>query len=103
MIKKDDNLLDHDYDGIQELDNDLPPWWLWLFYISIAVAVGYMLHYHVFRTGDLQVTEYYREVVAGFKTFEYRNNDRDFKPDAFCRKAIDEQIKLIDPEFLGEE
>ncbi len=62
MAKKDDNLLDHDYDGIQELDNDLPPWWLWLFYITIGFSVIYMLHYHVFRTGDLQIAEYNKEI-----------------------------------------
>lgn len=62
MTKKGDKLLDHDYDGIQELDNDLPPWWLWLFYITIGISVVYMLHYHVFRTGDLQIAEYNKEV-----------------------------------------
>lgn len=62
MAKKDDNLLDHDYDGIQELDNDLPPWWLWLFYLTIAFAVIYMLNYHVFKTGDLQIAEYNKEM-----------------------------------------
>jgi cytochrome c oxidase cbb3-type subunit 3 len=39
MVKKfekvKDELLDHDYDGVQELDNELPPWWLWLFHITI--------------------------------------------------------------------
>lgn len=44
-------LTDHDYDGIQELDNRLPPWWLWGFYISIAFAVVYMVHYHVTGNG----------------------------------------------------
>lgn len=48
-------LMDHDYDGIQELDNSLPPWWLWGFYISIAFGVVYLFHYHVFQTGDLAV------------------------------------------------
>ncbi|MEJ2055682.1 MAG: cbb3-type cytochrome c oxidase N-terminal domain-containing protein, partial [Calditrichaceae bacterium] len=62
MTKKDEKLLDHDYDGIRELDNDLPPWWLWLFYITIAFAVVYMLYYHVFDAGDLQVEAYYKEV-----------------------------------------
>ena len=107
MIKKDDNLLDHDYDGIQELDNDLPPWWLWLFYISIAVAVGYMLHYHVFRTGDLQVTEYYREVdpdwtppseqgakQAGlFYESPYAASRQDLTPRMLKEKLIAEQIE----------
>ncbi len=31
----------HEWDGIVELDNPLPRWWLWVFYASIAVAVGY--------------------------------------------------------------
>jgi len=31
-------LLDHNYDGIQELDNNLPRWWVWLFYITMSRA-----------------------------------------------------------------
>ena len=62
MDKKEDRLLEHDYDGIQELDNDLPPWWLWLFYISIIFAVVYMIHYHVTGTGDSSYVEYMKEI-----------------------------------------
>lgn len=53
----------HDFDGIQEYDNDLPPWWKYLFYVTIVFAVGYMLHYHVFRTGALQIEEYETEMA----------------------------------------
>ena len=35
-------LMDHDYDGIRELDNNLPPWWLYGFYLSIVFAIVYM-------------------------------------------------------------
>jgi cytochrome c oxidase cbb3-type subunit 3 len=42
-----DILLEHNYDGIQELDNNLPPWWKYSFYISIVWAFGYMAYYHV--------------------------------------------------------
>jgi cytochrome c oxidase cbb3-type subunit III len=52
----------HDFDGIQEYDNDLPPWWKAMFYVSIVFAVGYMLHYHVFKTGALQTEEYEMEM-----------------------------------------
>jgi len=50
--------LGHDYDGIRELDNPMPPWWLAGFFISIVFAVVYMFHFHVLGTGDLQEVEY---------------------------------------------
>ena len=40
-------LLDHEIDGIRELDNKLPRWWVWLFYCTIIFAVGYLAYYHV--------------------------------------------------------
>ena len=58
MEKEKDLMLDHDYDGIRELDNSLPPWWLYGFYITIAISVVYMLHFHVFKTGALSEEEY---------------------------------------------
>ena len=38
MTRKRDELLDHDADGIREFDNDLPRWWLYGFYFTIAVG-----------------------------------------------------------------
>lgn len=55
-------ILDHNYDGIKELDNDLPPWWLYGFYISIAFAIIYLLRYHVFN-GPSQIDELETELV----------------------------------------
>lgn len=55
-------MLDHDYDGIKELDNNLPPWWKWLFYVTIIFSAVYMLHYHVLDTGELQEQEYVTEM-----------------------------------------
>jgi cytochrome c oxidase cbb3-type subunit 3 len=58
-------LFDHNYDGIQELDNALPRWWVWLFYITIIYAAVYLVYYHVARAGDLQAAEYDKEMKAG--------------------------------------
>jgi len=61
---EDEILLDHDYDGIRELDSRIPPWFTWLFYITIIFAVYYMLSYHVFGTGKLMYEEYNDEMQA---------------------------------------
>ncbi len=50
-------ILDHNYDGIKELDNELPPWWVYGFYATIIFAVVYMARYHIFDGVD-QETEY---------------------------------------------
>ncbi|HMP88515.1 MAG TPA: cbb3-type cytochrome c oxidase N-terminal domain-containing protein, partial [Lacibacter sp.] len=57
-----DVLLDHDYDGIRELDNALPPWWKYGFYITIALAVVYLLRFHVTGTGPNPEQEYAAEM-----------------------------------------
>lgn len=56
-------LIDHDFDGIQELDNHLPPWWLWSFYASIVFAIGFHLVYDVFHIGPDQLGEYRTEMA----------------------------------------
>lgn len=57
-----DIILDHEYDGIRELDNNLPPWWKWLFYATIIFSVVYMLHFHVLSPQIDQHFEYTEEM-----------------------------------------
>ena len=57
-------LLDHEYDGIRELDNKLPRWWVWLFNITIVYAAVYLLYYHVLG-GPSSAQEYASEMKAG--------------------------------------
>lgn len=49
--------MGHDYDGIRELDNRLPPWWLWGFYSCIIVSAIYLWRFHVSHTGPSSVQE----------------------------------------------
>lgn len=61
-MKYEDKLLDHNYDGIQELDNSLPPWWLNLFYITLVWGFLYVIYYHVTDMGFTQEEEYKAEM-----------------------------------------
>jgi cytochrome c oxidase cbb3-type subunit 3 len=60
--KEADVMLDHDYDGIRELDNALPPWWKYGFAITIVVAFIYMLNFHVLGYGKNPTEEYLAEI-----------------------------------------
>lgn len=55
-------MMDHDYDGIKELDNNLPPWWKYGFYLTIVIGFVYLIHFHIAQTGDLQIGEYQKEM-----------------------------------------
>jgi cytochrome c oxidase cbb3-type subunit 3 len=57
-LTKDRYLGGHEYDGIRELDNRLPRWWLYLFIITIVFSVVYLLGYHVTKWWPLQEAEY---------------------------------------------
>jgi cytochrome c oxidase cbb3-type subunit III len=54
--------LDHEYDGIRELDNRLPPWWLYGFYCTILFACVYLWRYHVSHSAPLSGEEYVIEM-----------------------------------------
>lgn len=62
LEKEKDILLNHDYDGIQELDNNLPPWWIGMFYLSIIFGVFYIIVFHFSDLGKSQIEEYQTEV-----------------------------------------
>lgn len=77
--KEADIMLDHDYDGIQELDNSLPPWWKYGFYITILVAVFYLGYYHTFGIGQNPTQEYLAEMERAkiqMEAYEATNKDK---------------------------
>ena len=64
-MSEQDRLLGHaaDNDGIDEYDNRMPPWWLWMFGFSIVWAVGYTVDYH-FISHRSQAGSYDAEMLA---------------------------------------
>lgn len=95
MAQEQELLIAHDYDGIQELDNPIPAWFMYLFYGSIVFGVGYLLNYHVFKTAPLQYAEYRNEMAQA-----------DIEKKAFLSKAanrVDENtVKIVhDPAVIA--
>lgn len=73
-------IKDHDYDGIRELDNPMPPWWKWLFYITIVFAVIYMIRIFVFKSDDLiQEREFANEMENLAKEAPSESEAAEFK------------------------
>jgi cytochrome c oxidase cbb3-type subunit 3 len=67
--QEEDVLLDHDYDGIKELDNVLPPWWVGLFYACVIFAIVYLVRFHVY--GDYtQEEEFTADMIKAEKEVE---------------------------------
>ena len=60
---EEDVLMHHEYDGIRELNNVLPPWWLWLFYGTIIWGVVYLVNVHILGVMPLQADEYEQEMA----------------------------------------
>ncbi|MDX6746389.1 cbb3-type cytochrome c oxidase N-terminal domain-containing protein [Polaribacter sp. PL03] len=70
-------VLDHNYDGIRELDNSLPPWWVYMFYASIVFAIVYLVRFEVLD-GDSQIVEYDKAVAeAKAELNKYRSTATD--------------------------
>lgn len=64
--KEDPLLSDHEYDGIQEFDNPMPRWWVWIFWGTFYFAVCYFLWFDVYMKGP-SVTEEYAADMAAFR------------------------------------
>jgi cytochrome c oxidase cbb3-type subunit 3 len=63
-------MMEHTYDGIEELDNPTPPWFMYLFYLTIIFGAFYGAYYHLYATENLQAGEYKTEVAVAEKARE---------------------------------
>jgi len=87
-------LMDHDYDGIKELDNNLPPWWVYLFYGCIGFAAVYLIRYELMGA-DNQEMEFQKEMTqARIDIEEYKKT----APDLMDEKTV---VLLTEPSELA--
>jgi cytochrome c oxidase cbb3-type subunit 3 len=86
-------LMDHDYDGIKELDNNLPPWWVYLFYACIIFSVVYLVRYEIMGAPDQEAELKSEMAQAKIEVAEYMKT----APDLMDEKTV---TVLTDPADL---
>jgi len=86
-------LMDHDYDGIKELDNNLPPWWVYLFYACIIFAVVYLVRFEIMGAPDQEAELKNEMAQAKIEVAEYMKT----APDLMDEKTV---TLLTDPADL---
>ncbi len=92
--------LRHDFDGISELDNPAPPWFMYLFYSCILFSVVYMIRYSWLKTGPDQKQEYDQAVlVLEARTQSYLAKQAD-NVDERTVKYIQDKNKLMEAQSI---
>lgn len=94
--KEKDVMLDHNYDGIRELDNQLPPWWKYGFYLTIVFGLVYLVVYHVSGSANLQLAEYQESI-------DQAEQERQSRIAMSANYITEENVKMTtDPNELAE-
>ncbi len=84
--------IDHGFDGIIELDNKLPIWWVHLFYITVIFSVIYLLSYllldfsNPYKEYDLS----YKKQLYNIKIFEQKKPQASLEKSFFKKRLINE-------------
>lgn len=86
MAKYEDKLLDHNFDGIQEYDNPLPGWWVYLFIFTMIWGGLYLFYYHISGEGPSSSEEYAQEI-------------REYKTEFAALIAAEQNVDWDNPDF----
>ena len=89
-------VMAHDYDGIHELDNRLPRWWVYGFYFTILFGTVYIYRYHISHTAPLPQEE-----------LQIAMHDAEIQKENYLKSAadkVDENTVTLnaDPSFVGD-
>lgn len=82
-----DQVLDHEYDGIREYDNKLPNWWLYTLYGAIVFSVAYWLVFHTFGVGKLPDERYVVEMTEAAEAQLARMDGQEIDDEALTLMA----------------
>ena len=92
-------LLDHEYDGIQEYDNPMPGWWVAVFWASFFFAIGYVFHYHVSPNG-VSVADAYEADMAEARAIEAKRSLGEAVTEAGLQKLAADPALMKDAQAI---
>lgn len=94
-------LLDHNYDGIQELNHPLPSWWNFIFYTAIIYSIGYFIFYQIMGGPSLreEFDKDYSKIVAAQE--EFKKNNSAYKHELYVAAATPDGIKKGEEVFIN--
>lgn len=98
--REEEILSHHDFDGIRELDNRLPPWWVNMFILTIIWAAVYMYYYHWGGNGPSSTDEYKMEIEQAKKEQAIAAAGRSDAIDEFSVTALTESSALGEGELI---
>lgn len=94
-VKEDEKhlLIDHSYDGIQELNHPLPSWWNTIWAISIVYGIGYFIYYQ-FMSGPSLKEEFIKDFkIVEAKQLEYKKRESGFNQEYYAKVIADGGVK----------
>jgi cytochrome c oxidase cbb3-type subunit 3 len=95
-----DRLLEHNYDGIQEYDNPMPRWWVYLFWATIVFSVLYVLNVPGFGIGKGRIADYDAAMAAGAKAAPPAGSTT--TPEQLAALVKDEQALALGKQTFGQ-
>ncbi|MFT4739055.1 MAG: cytochrome c oxidase cbb3-type subunit 3 [Paraglaciecola sp.] len=98
--QEEDVLTDHEYDGIRELDNRLPPWWTAMFYATIVFGIAYLLHFMILGTGPSQDEEYVIEMAEAEEQIQIYQSSLALSIDENSVTFTEDPVALADGEKI---
>jgi cytochrome c oxidase cbb3-type subunit 3 len=99
-----DHLLDHSYDGIQEFDNPMPRWWVYIFWATIIFSILYWFNVPGFGIGKGRIADYDKAMAAAAAADSKRraSEPKSASPEQLAAMTKDASVLALGKQAFGQ-